>query len=326
MGSGVYRSRLAGRPDEYAAKFMSSIEDDVRILLDDILGTMAHDIMLCEKKIISQQDLKEILTALEELRTLWIQNKIKLDPSFEDVHEYVEDYVIEKVGLQVGGKLHTGRSRNDQVALDQRMALRRELNDLRMRLLDLIMVLLEAAAENYDSPMVGYTHTQHAQITSFGHYLLAYVDVLFRDLDRIRECYARIDRSPLGACALAGSSLPLDRWRTAQLLGFTSIVENSIDAVSSRDFAVETLACLSILMSDLSRVSEDLILWSSSEFGYVEVDDAYASTSSVMPQKKNPCTLELIRGKAGRVYGELVNSLTIVKGLMTGYNRDLQEF
>ena len=325
MVSGVYRSRLSGRPDESAARFMSSIKDDDRILLDDILGTMAHDIMLCEQKIISQQDLREILRALEELRTLWIQGKIQLDPDFEDVHEFIEDYVLRKAGLEVGGKLHTGRSRNDQVALDQRMALRKELNDVTVKLLGLIESLLKVAAENHDTLMVGYTHTQHAQTTSFGHYLMAYVDGLFRDLDRMRECYVRIDKSPLGACALAGSSFPLDRERVAQLLGFTGVVENSTDAVSSRDFAVETLACLSILMSNLSRISEDLILWSSSEFGYVEVDDAYASTSSVMPQKKNPCTLELIRGKTGTVYGELVNMLTMVKGLMTGYNRDLQE-
>ncbi len=325
MVSGVYRSRLSGGLVESTAKFMSSIKDDDRILLEDILGTMAHDIMLYEQRIISRQDLKEILAALEELRTMWIQGKIELDPNFEDVHEFVEDYVLRKIGLEVGGKLHTGRSRNDQVTLDQRMSLRKELNEVSQKLLDFIEVLLERAAENSGSLMVGYTHTQHAQTTSFGHYLLAYVDCLFRDLERIRECYVRLNNSPLGACALAGSTFPLDRKRTAKLLGFNGLVENSIDAVSSRDFALESLACLAVLMAHLSRISEDLILWSSSEFGYVEVADAYASTSSVMPQKKNPCTLELIRGKTGTVYGGLLNLLTTVKGLMTGYNRDLQE-
>ncbi|MGQ9543753.1 MAG: argininosuccinate lyase [Candidatus Bathyarchaeia archaeon] len=325
MAPSVYRSRLSGEAAEQAARFMSSIRDDYKIALDDILGTMAHNIMLYERQIISRQDLKEILTVLEELRTLWIQGKIELNPNFEDVHEFIEDYVLRRAGVEVGGKMHTGRSRNDQVALDQRICLRRELNEISERVLDLIQALLEKATENIESPMVGYTHTQHAQLTSFSHYLLAYVDSLFRDLERLRGCYSRINNSPLGACALAGSSLPLDRERTAKLLGFEGLIENSIDAVSGRDFAAETLACLAILMSNLSRISEDLILWSSSEFGYVEVADAYSSTSSIMPHKKNPCTLELIRGKTGTVYGGLLSLLATVKGLMTGYSRDLQE-
>ena len=275
--SGVYRSRLGERVDKSASRFMSSIEDDERILLDDVIGTMAHDIMLHEQKIISKQDLKAILTSLEELRTLWIQDKIKLDPEFEDVHEFVEDYVIKKIGQEVGGKLHTGRSRNDQVALDLRMYIRRELNEISRQILDLINILLEKASDTSDTVMVGYTHLQHGQITSFGHYLLSYTDTLFRDLERIRECYTRLN-SPLGACALAGSSFPLDRMKTAKLLGFNDIVENSIDAVSSRDFAIETVSCLATVMMNLSRVSEDLIIWSSTEFGYVEVSDEYAST------------------------------------------------
>lgn len=324
MVSGVYRSRLGERVDKSASRFMSSIDDDERILLDDVIGTMAHDIMLHEQKIMSKQDLKTILTSLEELRTLWIQGKIKLDPEFEDVHEFVEDYVITKIGQEVGGKLHTGRSRNDQVALDLRMYVRRELNEISREILDLIDILLEKASDTSGTVMVGYTHLQHGQITSFGHYLVSYADALFRDLERIRECYTRLN-SPLGACALAGSSFPLDRIKTAKLLGFNDIIENSIDAVSSRDFAIETVSCLATIMMNLSRISEDLIIWSSAEFGYVEVSDEYASTSSVMPQKKNPSTLELIRGKTGTVYGELVNLLTIFKALMTGYNLDHQE-
>jgi argininosuccinate lyase len=322
--SGVYRSRLGERIDQLASHFMSSIKDDERILLDDVLGTMAHDIMLHEQKIISKQDLKAILISLEELRTFWIQDKIKLDPEFEDVHEFVEDYIIKKLGQEVGGKLHTGRSRNDQVALDLRMYIRRELNEISRKILDLINILLIKASDTSDAVMVGYTHLQHGQITTFGHYLLSYADALFRDLKRIRECYTRL-KSPLGACALAGSSFSLDRMKTAKLLGFNDIVENSIDAVSSRDFAIETVSCLAIVMMNLSRISQDLIVWSSTEFSYVEVSDEYASTSSVMPQKKNPSTLELIRGKTGTVYGELVNLLTIFKALMTGYNLDHQE-
>jgi len=325
LTSGIYRSRLSGEAAESAAKFMSSVKDDEKILQEDVLGTIAHEVMLYEQKIISHRDAKEILKALQELLALWTEGKVKLDPKFEDVHEFIEDYVIKEAGLEVGGKLHTGRSRNDQVTLDQRMAMRKGLNEVSLKMLDLVEVLLEAASRNSESVMVGYTHTQHAQTTSFGHYLMAYVDALYRDYDRIRQSYDRINRSPLGACALAGSSFPLDRNRTAELLGFNGLVENSADAASTRDFALESVACLSILMAQLSRISEDLILWSSSEFGYLEIDDSYASTSSVMPQKKNPCTLELIRGKTGTVYGELLSLLTTLKGLMTGYNRDLQE-
>ena len=325
MTSGIYRSRLKREVAESAAKFMSSITDDERILQEDILGTIAHEIMLHERGVISHSDAREILKALQELLTLRTEDRVEFNTRYEDIHEFVEDYVVRKTGPDVGGKLHTGRSRNDQVALDQRMALRKGLNEVSLKILDLIEVLLGVASENSESVMVGYTHTQHAQTTSFGHYLLAYVDVLFRDYERIRQSYDRVNKSPLGACALAGSSFLLDRNRTAELLGFRGLVENSADAVSSRDFALESIACLAVLMVQLSRISEDLILWSSSEFGYVEVDDAYASTSSVMPQKKNPCTLELIRGKTGRVCGELVSLLTTLKGLMTGYNRDFQE-
>jgi len=233
--------------------------------------------------------------------------------------------VIREVGVEVGGKLHTGRSRNDQVALDIRMRVRSDLNEVSGAVLDLVEALLGRAEEHAETLMVLYTHTQHAQVGVLAHYLVAHADALFRDLQRLHNCYRRVNLSPLGAGPIGGSSLSLDRARTASLLGFDGLVENSIDAVGSRDFALETAGALAILMSGLSRVAEDLIAWSSAEFGYVELADEYASTSSVMPQKKNPCTLELIRGRTGQVYGALTGLLTTMKGLPTGYNRDLQE-
>jgi argininosuccinate lyase len=323
--SGVYRARLAGKFDEKTARFVSSIKEDERIFEEDIDGTEAHDIMLCEQGIITKEDLKKILSALEKLRLGKRAEKIAISPEFEDVHEFVEAYVIKEVGVETGGKLHTGRSRNDQVAVDIRMKVRSELNEVSEKVLDLVEALLKLAEKNTDTLMTLYTHMQPAQIGVFAHYLLAYADMLLRDFQRLQECYTRVNLSPLGACAIGGSSLNIDRKRTASLLGFDGILENSIDAVSSRDFAIETLSALATLMSGLSRIAEDFIIWSSAEFGYVEIADEYASTSSVMPQKKNPCTLELIRGKTGQVYSALISLLTMVKGLPTGYNRDLQE-
>jgi len=323
--SGVYRARLAGKFDEKTARFVSSLKEDERIFEEDIDGTEAHDIMLCEQGIITKEDLKRILSALERLRLSKEAGKITISPEFEDIHEFIEAYVIKEVGVEVGGKLHTGRSRNDQVAVDIRMKVRSELNDVSEKLLNLIVALLKVAENHTDTLMVLYTHMQPAQIGVFSHYLLAYADTLIRDFERLQECFVRVNLSPLGAGPIGGSSLDINRARTASLLGFDEILENSIDAVSARDFAIETLSTLAMLMSGLSRIAEDLIIWSSAEFGYIEIADEYASTSSVMPQKKNPCTLELIRGKTGQVYGALTSLLTMVKGLPTGYNRDLQE-
>jgi len=322
---GVYRARLAGKFDEKTARFVSSLREDERIFEEDIDGTEAHNIMLHEQGIISKDDLKKILSALEKLRSQKRRGKLEMGPEFEDVHEFLEAHVIREVGVEVGGKLHTGRSRNDQVAVDIRMRVRSELNEVSEKVLDLVEALLKVAEKNTESPMVLYTHTQHAQIGVFSHYLLAYTEGLLRDLQRLQHCYDRVNLSPLGAGPIGGSSLNINRSRTASLLGFDGVLENSIDAVSSRDFALETASALAILMSGLSRIAEDLIAWSSAEFGYLELADEYASTSSIMPQKKNPCTLELIRGKTGQVYGALTSLLTTMKGLPTGYNRDLQE-
>ena len=322
---GIYRTRVARGLSEEALAFVSSVREDERIFGEDIDGTEAHNLMLHERGIISRGELRKILAALERIRTLKRAGKLRIDPRFEDVHEFLEARVIETIGMEVGGKLHTGRSRNDQVALDTRMRVRTELNELSGSLLALIEALLKLAAETLNTPMVLYTHTQHAQIGTFGHYLLAQADILLKDFDRLDNCYKNVNLSPLGACAIGGSSFDLDRDRTASLLGFDGIVENSVEAVSSRDFALEAACAVSILMSDLSRISEDLVLWSSEEFGYLTLADEYASTSSVMPQKKNPCTLELIRGRTGEVYGALAGLFSMAKGLMTGYSRDLQQ-
>lgn len=311
--------------DERAAKFISSLEEDKEILIEDIIGTEAHDIMLYEQGIISKEELRRILRALEKLKGEAERGTLKIEGGYEDIHEYLEAKVVEEEGIEVGGKLHTARSRNDQVALDIRMRTRSWLNRVSGALLDLIEALLAFASREVDTPMILYTHTQHAQVGSFAHYLLAQADALFRDYERLAECYNRVNLSPLGACAIGGTRFPINRRRTAELLGFDGIVENSVDAVSSRDFELEVAGALAILMSNLTRMAEDLILWSSTEFGFVEIADEYASTSSVMPQKKNPCTLEVLRGKSGEVFGSLASLFTILKAIPTGYNRDLQE-
>jgi len=326
LDSGIYRSRL-GRPlDREAARFLSSLEDDSEIFLEDVLGSEAHAIMLYEQGIIGRGDLEKILRALEEIKDEWLEGRIDLRAQeFEDVHEFVETRLIRMIGLEVGGKLHTGRSRNDQVALDIRLRTRRYLLEIWSELLNLMEAILTRAEEEKDAPLMLYTHLQHAQIGSLSHYLLALFDHLSRDLERLEECYRRVNKSPLGASAIGGSSLTLNRSRVAELLGFDGVVENSIDAVSSRDFALEPLSISSILATFLSRVSEDFIIWSSSEFGYLELPDQLASPSSIMPHKKNPCILELVRAKAGRISGLLIASLMELKGTPTGYNRDLQD-
>ena len=324
MDEHLYRSRLTGKPSKIAEKFMSSLEDDMEILLEDIVGTEAHDIMLFEQGIITKSDLRKILGSLERIRKDAEKHSLKITGKHEDIHEFLESQVISDIGIDVGGKLHTARSRNDQVALDVRLKTRTELNLISKKLIELIQALLTKASECTDIPMILYTHTQHAQIGNFAHYLLAQVDLFLRDLERLDSCYTRVNRSPLGGSAIGGTRFPINRERSASLMGFEGVIENSLDAVSARDFVIETASCLSILMINMSRVAEDLIVWSSSEFGYVELADEYASTSSIMPQKKNPCTLELVRGSTGPVCGSLMSLTTSIKGLPSGYNRDLQ--
>ncbi|MEM1655531.1 MAG: argininosuccinate lyase [Nitrososphaerota archaeon] len=321
---GLYRSRLE-EMDEEALSYLSSLAEDQEILLEDIEGTEAHVIMLCEQGIIPRDDAAKILLALEELREKVLQGELRLEGGYEDVHELIESKVIEKLGIEVGGKLHTGRSRNDQVALDIRLRIRRLLLELWRAALKLAEELLSRAEKELETPMIHYTHLQHAQIGYVSQYLLAHLDHLLRDIERMESCYRRTNKSPLGACAVAGSTLPLNRELVARLLGFDGVVENSVDAVSSRDFALEALSAAAIMMTNLSRIAEDIIIWSTSEFGYLELPDSLASPSSIMPHKKNPCILELLRAKTAKVIGLLAGSLALMKGIPTGYDRDLQE-
>ncbi|MEM3071981.1 MAG: argininosuccinate lyase [Candidatus Bathyarchaeia archaeon] len=322
---GVYRSRLTKGYGVETAKFVSSLQDDLWLAMEDIDGTEAHDIMLSEQGIITKLELKAILWALEKVRANLLEPNPVLESGFEDIHEYVESQVISLIGIEKGGRMHTARSRNDQVALDLRMKLRVEIVETIGLILDLMRTLHSRALEEINTLAPLYTHTQHAQAGVLAHYYAYYMEVLGRSCERLLDCYKRVNMSPLGACAVGGTSFPIDRAKTMKLLGFDGLVENSLDAVSSRDFAVEAVACLANLMADLSRMAEDLILWSTWEYGYVELADEYASTSSVMPHKKNPCPLELMRGRAGTVYSALINLLTQIKGTPSGYNRDLQE-
>ncbi|MGH9922511.1 MAG: argininosuccinate lyase [Nitrososphaerales archaeon] len=319
----MYRSRLKGKLDKDALKFLSSISDDLALLYYDIVGSEAHSLMLYENGLIDKQELKKIITALEGVKKQDL-NKLASD-EYEDIHEAVEAYVVEKAGIDAGGKMHTARSRNDQVALDIRMKVRDDINDICKELLALIDTLLKRADQNKDSAMIMYTHLQHAQIGTFSHYLLSYADALFRDLDRLYICYGRVNQSPLGASAIGGTSIKIDRRKTASLLGFDSLVENSIDATTARDFMTEFSFDLAMIMLDLSRIGEDFVLWSSSEFNYIELADEFTSSSSVMPQKKNPCPLELIRAKTSMSLGLLMSLMATVKSLPSGYSRDLQD-
>lgn len=325
MGDGVYRSRLSRPLDEDAFHYLSSLAEDAEIFLEDILGTEAHLVMLYEQGLLSRSEASKILSAIERLRSLWMDGKLKLEGEYEDVHEFIEAFILKEAGVKVGGKVHTGRSRNDQVALDIRLRVRGYLLEIWRLLLNLANTLLSRAERERRTIMVLYTHLQHAQIGYLSHYFLAHLDQLLRDLERLKSCYRRVNRSPLGASAIGGSILPLNRLRIAELLGFEGVVENSIDAVSSRDFVLEAASVSAILMAHISRVAEDLVLWSSTEFDYVELPDELASPSSIMPQKKNPCILELLRARAGKVMGLLTSLFSIVKGIPTGYNRDLQE-
>lgn len=323
LSGGLYRSRLKKALEETAARFHTSIYEDLRIFEEDIEGTEAHDIMLHEVGLIPLEALREILRALEEVREEWKRGELEVGPEYEDVHEYIESKVIQRIG-SVGGMMHTGRSRNDQVMVDVRMRVRSELLEVAEALLHLLEALLKRAEEHEKTVMMLYTHGQHAQVGTLAHYLLAYVDTLLRDLQRLLECYGRVNLNPLGGGPIGGTSIPIDRWRTTELLGFGGVVENSIDATSSRDWALEVAAISAILMSSLSRIASDLTLWLTREFGYIELSDEYSTSSSIMPHKKNPSTLELVRGRTSEVYSALTELMTMVKGVPSGYYQDLQ--
>lgn len=316
------RGRLTTGQDEDILHYTTSMEADRRIFDADIEVDRAHVIMLMGQGIISAQDCKAILSALEKIKNEGIS---ALDTSYEDVHIAIEARLIEFVGEDIGGRMHSARSRNDEVAACIRIALREELVSLLEETQELVSTLIGVAGKHHETIMPGFTHMQHAQPTTLAHHLLAHANSFLRDIERIKGAYERTNLNPLGAAAFASTGFPINRERTTELLGFNDAIENSMDAVSTRDFMIESMGCFSNLMTSLSRLAEELILWSSSEFDFIELDDSYASTSSIMPQKKNPDAAELMRAKTGTVHGALMAVLTICKALPYSYNRDLQE-
>ena len=320
----MWAGRTDGAVSKIADDFNSSIHFDSRMYRQDITGSMAHATMLAACGILTADDRDTIVDGLQGILDDLNAGKLDFDPNAEDIHMFVEAELTARIG-DVGKRLHTARSRNDQVALDVRMYLRDEITAIRGQIRDLVEVLAKQAEQNQDAIMPGYTHLQRAQPITLAQHLLAYAMMLERDDGRLADCAKRMNLSPLGACALAGTTYPIDRAMTARALGFDGPTENSLDSVSDRDFCVELLSALSLCMTHLSRFSEEIILWSSWEFRFVELDDAYTTGSSIMPQKKNSDMAELVRGKTGRVFGDLVAMLTVLKGLPLAYNKDMQE-
>ncbi len=310
--------------DPFIEEFSSSIDVDVKLARYDIQGSIAHIKMLGRANIISKNDAQKILHGLEEILQEASKGKLKYTSADEDIHMAIERMLVEKIG-KIGNKLHTARSRNDQIALDERLYLRDEISEVSELIKGLQRVIINIAQKNIDVFIPGLTHMQHAQPVLFSHYLMAYFNMLDRDKGRLKDCFKRVNIMPLGAGAIAGTSFPVEREYVAKLLGFPAITKNSIDTVSDRDFILEFVSCSAILMMHLSRLCEDIIIYSSEEFGYVELDDSICTGSSMMPQKKNPDVAELIRGKTARVYGSLMTLFTLMKSLPLSYNRDMQE-
>ena len=320
----MWAGRTDGATEKIADDFNSSIHFDCRMYRQDITGSMAHAAMLAAQGIIGQEDADQLIDGLSQILQDLDSGALEIDLSCEDIHMFVEQVLTERLG-DVGKKLHTARSRNDQVALDIRMYLRGEIDEIADLTKQLIAVVVGKAEEYKAAIMPGYTHLQRAQPITFGHHLMAYAMMLLRDVDRLADCRKRMNQSPIGCCALAGTTYETDRWFEANQLGFDGICRNSLDGVSDRDFCVELMGAIATLMMHLSRFSEEIILWSSWEFKFVELSDAYTTGSSIMPQKKNPDMAELVRGKTGRVYGDLMALLTTLKGLPLAYNKDMQE-
>ncbi|MCI5793123.1 MAG: argininosuccinate lyase [Lachnospiraceae bacterium] len=320
----MWAGRTAGETDQIADDFNSSIHFDCRMYQQDINGSMAHAAMLAKTGILSDEDADAIIDGLEGILKDLNSGKLEFDLSCEDIHMFIEQVLTERLG-DVGKKLHTARSRNDQVALDLRMYLRDEATEISSLVRELTETLVAVAEKNMGVVMPGYTHLQRAQPILFSHHMMAYVMMLLRDRDRIADAVKRMNVSPIGSCALAGTTYNTDRIFEAEKLGFHSIAWNSLDGVSDRDFCVELMSAIAILMMHLSRFSEEIVLWSSWEFKFIELSDSYTTGSSIMPQKKNPDMAELIRGKTGRVYGDLMALLTTLKGLPLAYNKDMQE-
>lgn len=320
----LWGGRFSKNTDAMMDDFNSSIRFDSRMYRQDILGSMAHVRMLGACGIIPEEDAVLIRNTLAQILEDIEAEKVAFSVTAEDIHMNIETILIYRIG-DVGKKLHTGRSRNDQVALDIRMYLRDEVSSIRQMLAELITVLLDISEANLETIMPGYTHLQRAQPITFAHHLMAYAQMFRRDMERLSDARRRMNVMPLGSGALAGTTYPIDRQMVADELGFDGITENSLDGVSDRDFIIETAAALSTVMVHLARFSEEIILWCSSEFGFIELDDAYSTGSSIMPQKKNADVAELVRGKSGRVFGSLMGILTVMKGLPLAYNKDMQE-
>ena len=320
----MWAGRTSGETSKIADDFNSSIRFDSRMYEQDIKGSMAHAMMLSAKNIITQEDCDILVSGLEQILDDINSGALEIDMEAEDIHMFVEQVLTQRVG-DVGKKLHTARSRNDQVALDLRMYLRDECDEITELTKSLVEALCSQAEKNKAVIMPGYTHLQRAQPVTFGHHMMAYAMMLLRDIDRIKDTKKRMNVSPIGCCALAGTTYDTDRYFEAEKLNFDSIALNSLDGVSDRDFCAELLSSIAILMMHLSRFSEELILWSSWEFKFVELSDSFTTGSSIMPQKKNPDMAELVRGKTARVYGDLMATLTMLKGLPLAYNKDMQE-
>lgn len=320
----LWGSRFSKSLDKKTNDFNSSLSFDCVLYKYDILGSIAHTKMLFEQNIISNEEKEKIINALNQILNEINEGKIQFDFEYEDIHTFIEKLLVDKIG-DTGKKVHTARSRNDQVALDIRLYLKDEIRNIQKLLINLIKTLISMQDDNLETLMPGYTHLQRAQATTLSHHLGAYVEMFKRDKKRLDDTYSRVNILPLGACALCGTPHNIDRYKTAGYLGFDDICLNSMDAVSDRDFIIETLSSISLIMTHISRMAEEIIIWSSFEFKFVELDDSYSTGSSIMPQKKNPDIMELLRGKTGRIYGSLINILTVMKGLPLAYNKDMQE-
>ena len=320
----LWTGRFKKQLDKKTNDFNSSISFDCRMASQDIKGSIAHATMLGKQNIIDKSESEKIVSSLEGIAADLESGKLEIDMSAEDIHTFVEGELTKRLG-STGKRLHTARSRNDQVALDLRLYLLDEIEKIDLALKEFIDVILKKAKENYDAVMPGYTHLQRAQPVTFGHHLMAYTAMLLRDRERLADCKKRTAVSPLGSGALAGTTYPLDREYAAELLGLSGVCANSLDGVSDRDYVIELLSCLSLVMVHLSRFAEEVVMWCSWEFKFIELDDAFSTGSSIMPQKKNPDIAELVRGKSGRVFGSLVTLLTVMKGLPLAYNKDMQE-
>lgn len=320
----LWAGRFSKEIDKKTNDFNSSISFDSRMYREDIEGSIAHATMIGECGIIEKSEADAIIKGLESILADIDSGKLVIDPNAEDIHTFIEGELTERLG-QTGKRLHTARSRNDQVALDIRLYLKKEVKNIKAQIKELIEVICKKAEQYSTAVMPGYTHLQRAQPITFGHHLMAYAEMLLRDVDRLECAYKHMDSMPLGSGALATTTYPIDRSITASLLGFSDICQNSLDGVSDRDFCMELASVLSIIMVHLSRFSEEIIMWCSWEFKFVELDDAFSTGSSIMPQKKNPDIAELVRGKSGRVFGDLMTLLTVMKGIALAYNKDMQE-